>query len=260
MERIQWVVPREKRRSFLDEKPLGLFLGYLFPFKFFPLDKKLIILLLLIAFRPVLKAQDWAGLGRYHADNERLAQQLDPGDRVVFMGNSITDFWIRQSPEFFSGNDFIGRGLSGQTSPQMLLRFRADVIDLHARAVVLLAGTNDIAGNTGPSTLKMIEDNIESMVELAKANKIKVILCSLPPATGFKSRPPERIDSLNAWIKGYTTRQRLGWVDYYTALVDDQKKFQPKYSDDGLHPNKEGYRVMERLALPEVRRWVKKRK
>lgn len=224
------------------------------------MNKKLIFLLLPIAFRPALHAQDWPNLNRYRAANQELAQLPVPADRVVFLGNSITDFWIRQSPEFFSGNDFVDRRISGQTSPQMLLRFRADVLDLHPRAVVLLAGTNDIAGNTGPSTLNMIEDNIQSMVELARTHKISVILCSLPPATGFEKRPPERIDSLNAWIRDYATRQKLGWVDYYTALVDDQKKLQTKYSEDGLHPNKEGYKVMEGLVLPVIRKWVKKRK
>ena len=150
-----------------------------------------------------LHAQDWPNLGRYQDEDVKLSAETNRGDRVVFMGNSITDFWIQASPEFFADNDFIDRGIATQTSPQMLLRFRQDVLDLHARAVVILAGTNDLAGNTGPSTLKMIEDNIQCMSELAATNHMHVILCSVLPTSDFTGRPPKRIDSLNAWIRAY---------------------------------------------------------
>jgi lysophospholipase L1-like esterase len=205
------------------------------------------------------KAQDdWPNLARYRDANTELKSQANPGDRGVFMGNSITDFWIENSPEFFKDNDFIDRGISGQTSPQMLIRFRADVIDLHPKVVAILAGTNDIAGNTGPSTLEMIENNIMSMAELATANKIKVILCSLLPASDFQSRPPEKIDSLNAWLRNYAASHKMKYVDYYSAFVDKDKGFKKEYSEDGLHPNKAGYAIMEQLVLSVIRRMVKK--
>lgn len=209
-------------------------------------------------------AQDWAGLGNYQQRNAQL--KSDSGHqariRVVFMGNSITDFWIRYDPEFFSQHHFVDRGISGQTSPQMLLRFRADVIDLRPKAVVIECGTNDIAGNTGPSTLEMIEDNIMSMVELARANRIKPILGSVLPANKFPWRPAvqpaDRIIELNVWIKGYAKQQHIGYIDYYDQLVDDQKGMRPDYSEDGVHPNQKGYRVMEGLAETVIRKVIGK--
>ncbi len=149
----------------------------------------LIFLLIQINLIQFSEAQDWPDLGRYREANNKIKLGTNLGDRVIFMGNSITDFWIERSPEFFSDNDFIDRGINGQTSPQMLIRFRADVINLNPRAVVILAGTNDIAGNTGPSTLDMIEDNIRSMAELARVNSIKVILCSVLPTSDFRGDP-----------------------------------------------------------------------
>jgi lysophospholipase L1-like esterase len=197
------------------------------------------------------KAQDWPNLGRYHEENEHLKIG---GTKIsaVFFGNSITDFWIGESPEFFQKNDFADRGISGQTSPQMLLRFRADVIDLHPRVVVILAGTNDIAGNTGPMTLEMIEDNIVSMAELAKINHIKVILCSVLPTSDFQNRPPEKIDSLNNWLKQYSTSSAARYLNFYSSFVDKNKGMKPEYTGDGLHPNKRGYEIMEGLALPLI--------
>jgi lysophospholipase L1-like esterase len=210
-----------------------------------------VLVLSLLSFNLSANAQDWPNLGRYHEDNEHLKTGGTKID-AVFLGNSITDFWIGESPEFFEKNHFVDRGISGQTSPQMLLRFRADVIDLHPRVVVILAGTNDIAGNTGPMTLKMIEDNIVSLTELAKINNITVILCSVLPTSDFKNRPPEKIDSLNNWQKQYSIGNRISYLDYYSSFVDANKGMKPEYTGDGLHPNKRGYELMEGLVGPLI--------
>ncbi|MDP4131802.1 MAG: SGNH/GDSL hydrolase family protein [Bacteroidota bacterium] len=206
------------------------------------------------------EAQDWPGFARYRDANEALKSSPAPGDRVVFMGNSITDAWINASPEFFEKNHYVDRGISGQTSPQMLVRFRADVISLKPKAVLLLCGTNDIAGNTGPSTLEMIEDNIMSMAELAKANKIKMILCSVLPAYQYPWKPEiepvEKITALNQWIKEYAEKNKFAYLDYYSSLVDDRKGMKSIYSKDGVHPNEAGYQVMEKLAEPLIKKLI----
>ena len=175
------------------------------------------------------------------------------------MGDSITEFWSELYPDFFVGKPYINRGISGQTTPQMLIRFRADVIALKPTMVVLLAGANDIAGNTGPSTLEMILNNIISMVELAKANQIKVILCSLLPAYDFPwktgSFPAEKIETFNAMLKEYADANDILYLDYYSAMVDERKGLKAVYADDGVHPNKTGYEVMGALvekAIAEV--------
>ena len=164
------------------------------------------------------------------------------------MGDSITEFWSELYPEFFVGKPYINRGISGQTTPQMLIRFRADVIALKPTMVILLAGANDIAGNTGPSTLEMILDNIISMMELAKANQIKIILCSLLPAYDFPwktgSLPAEKIATFNAMLKKYADENNILYLDYYSAMVDERKGLKTAYADDGVHPNKMGYEVM----------------
>ena len=164
------------------------------------------------------------------------------------MGDSITEFWSALCPEFFAGKPYINRGISGQTTPQMLIRFRADVIALKPTIVVLLAGANDIAGNTGPSTLEMILDNIISMAELAKANQIEMILCSLLPAYDFPwktgSFPAEKIVTFNAMLKNYADANEILYLDYYSAMVDERKGLKTAYADDGVHPNKTGYEVM----------------
>ena len=200
----------------------------------------------------LVNAQDWANLGHYRPDNEKLTNNPAANTKVVYMGDSITDFWIGASPQFFAQNGYADRGISGQTSPQMLLRFRTDVIELKPKAVVLLCGTNDIAGNTGPSTLEMIEGNITSMAQLAKANKIKVILCSVLPANRFgwkpDLKPADSIIMLNNWIKNYAKSKHFSYVDYYPALVDSEKGLKKEYSADGVHPNKEGYAVMESIV------------
>ncbi len=170
--------------------------------------------------------QDWANLNRYNNDNA-LLQPLDLGqNRIVFMGDSITEFWLQIYPEFFAGKPYINRGISGQTTPQMLIRFRADVINLQPAIVVLLAGVNDIAGNTGPSKVEMITNNIFSMVELAKVNQIKVILCSVLPASDFpwkKGMPPaEKIMALNTKLKEYALANEIIYLDYFSAMVDEK--------------------------------------
>jgi lysophospholipase L1-like esterase len=220
-----------------------------------------ILVLVQIIQSQFCEAQDWPGFGRYHDSNEVLKAAPRSGDRVVFMGNSITDFWIKASPDFFEQHHYIDRGISGQTSPQMLVRFRADVISLKPKAVVLLCGTNDIAGNTGPSTLEMIEDNIVSMAELARANGIRVVLCSVLPASAFpwkpEVHPAEKIIALNQWIKKYAEEHEMIYLDYYSSLVDDKGGMKPDYSKDGVHPNKAGYQVMEDLAEPVIEKAIR---
>ncbi len=196
--------------------------------------------------------QDWNQLGRYHQDNDRVkALPADPG-RVVFMGDSITDGWkLAQS---FPGKPYVNRGISGQTTPQMLVRMYPDVIDLKPAALIILAGTNDIARNTGPETLTMIEENFRAMTELAQAHGIKVILCSLTPISDYTKskqstgRPPADILKLNAWLKEYTAQAHAVFADYYGATVDDKGMLREGYSGDGLHPNEKGYELMAPLA------------
>ena len=195
---------------------------------------------------------DWANLKKYQKENAILHSSETNPKRIVFMGDSITEFWSVLCPEFFAGKPYINRGISGQTSPQMLIRFRADVIALKPTIVVILAGANDIAGNTGPSTLEMITDNIFSMAELAKVHQIKVILCSVLPAYDFPwkrgSFPSEKIIKLNTIIQEYADANEILYLDYYSALVDEQKGLKSAYADDGVHPNKNGYEVMNPLV------------
>ena len=190
---------------------------------------------------------------RYKQANDTLAGPIRGESRVVFMGNSITEGWNNLSPAFFKENPFIGRGISGQTTPQMVLRFRQDVVDLQPKAVVILAGTNDIAGNTGPSTLKMIMDNISSMVELAQSNNIKPILCSVLPANRFswrpEAKPADSVIELNRLLKTYAQKNKITYVDYYSSMVDNEKGLKKEYSGDGVHPNATGYAVMEGIIL-----------
>ena len=207
-------------------------------------------------------AQDWPNLNRYRSDNQTNleARRNDPSDAqkswVVFMGNSITQNWASMDPEFFTSHNYLGRGISGQTSPQMLLRFRQDVIDLSPKAVVILAGTNDIAGNTGPSSVEMIMDNIESMVQLAQANDIEVVLCSVLPANRYgwapDVKPADTIIELNRQIKAYAEANRIVYVDFYTPLVDDQKGLNDAYGRDGVHPTIDGYKIMEPLVVEGI--------
>jgi lysophospholipase L1-like esterase len=209
-----------------------------------------------------LQAQDWANLGRYKNENAKLELPKTNEKRVVFMGNSITEGWIKKDPDFFSGKPYVNRGISGQTTPQMLLRFQADVIALKPKVVVILAGINDIAGNTGPSTLEMIEDNISSMSVLAKSAGIKVILSSVLPAYDFPWRPglspAEKVVDLNKWIKNYASKNGFIYLDYYSPMVDDRKGLKAEYTTDGVHPNEKGYKIMEPLVEKAIALALKK--
>ena len=203
-------------------------------------------------------AQDWANLSKYEAENTKIKSQKEVEKRVVFMGDSITEFWLKIHPEFFEGKPYLDRGISGQTTPQMLLRFRQDVINLHPEVVVILAGVNDIAGNTGPTSNQNIMGNIVSMVELAKANKIKVILCSILPAVNFNWRPndkaAETIIQLNQLIKAYAINQHIPFVDYHAAMADKKKGLPKEFSEDGVHPNIKGYKTMELLLEQAIQK------
>jgi len=196
--------------------------------------------------------QDWANLGQFKEDNKTIGLPAQGEKRVVFMGNSITSGWLSTMPSFFAGKPYINRGISGQTSPQMLLRFRQDVIALKPACVVILAGTNDIAGNTGPSTLEMIEDNIASMAELALKNKIKVVLCSVLPVFDYpwKSglQPADKIITLNKWVAKFAKENKCIYLDYHSAMADERNGLKAAYGNDGVHPNEAGYKVMAVLA------------
>lgn len=195
---------------------------------------------------------DWPALKHFREAN---AQLPDPGpeeNRVVFMGNSITIGWLNSMPSFFEGKPYINRGISGQTTPQMLLRFRQDVIDLQPKVVVILAGTNDIAGNTGPSSLEMIMDNIKSMSELARANDIKVVLSSVLPAYDYPWRPGlephKKIPALNQMIRDYAKQQGIIYLDYFSALDNGKNGMDKQLAEDGVHPTQKGYQLMAPLA------------
>lgn len=208
--------------------------------------------------------RDWAGLTRFAQANTELLALAGTKVKVVFMGNSITEGWMEQHPQFFTENGFVARGISGQTSAQMLVRFRQDVINLHPKVVVILAGTNDVAENTGPYSLEHTMGNIVSMCELAKANDIKVVLCTLTPANRFPWNPgitdaTAKIETLNARITAYAKQNKLQLVDYYTPLVTGRERaFDPGKSSDGVHPTLAGYAVMEPLVLKAIRKHVKK--
>jgi lysophospholipase L1-like esterase len=204
------------------------------------------------------KLDDWPQLGRYRAENAALAPAGADEQRVVFYGDSITDAWGRRpnTGEFFLGKPYVNRGISGQTTPQMVVRFRQDVINLHPAAVVILAGTNDVAGNTGPMTPEMTEDNFRSMVDLAKANGIRVIVASITPAADYPWRkglaPAPKIKALNDWLKGYCVMHSVTYLDYYAALADENGGMKEGTSFDGVHPNAKGYAIMGPLAQAAI--------
>jgi lysophospholipase L1-like esterase len=222
--------------------------------------------------------QDWNQLGRYHQANQQLKKQPADPKRVVFMGDSITDLWRLE--EYFPGKAYVNRGIGGQTTPQMLVRMYPDVIDLKPAVMVVLAGTNDIARNTGPMTSEMIQENIMAMTELAQHHGIKVILCSILPVSDYpfwrqqtgpgaptagpgpggprakmtEGRPPADILKLNAWMKDYAARANAIYVDYFKVVVDEKGWLKDAYSADGLHPNAEGYKVMAPIVAAAIQK------
>jgi lysophospholipase L1-like esterase len=204
------------------------------------------------------KLEDWPQLGRYRTDNAALAPATEGARRVIFYGDSITDSWGRRADtgEFFPGKPYVNRGISGQTTPQMVVRFRQDVIDLRPAAVVILGGTNDIAGNTGPMTLQMTEDNFRSMIDLAKANGIQVIVASILPVADYPWKtglvPAPKIRTLNDWLKGYCVNHSVAYLDYYSAMVGRDGGMKPGISFDGVHPNAQGYAIMAPLAQAAI--------
>lgn len=198
---------------------------------------------------------DWAHLKKYEQSNSELKKINDP-NRVVFMGNSITEGWSFLDKDFFINNPFVNRGIGGQTTPQMLIRFKPDVVNLNPKAVVILAGINDIAENTGPVTIENIAENIISMAEIAKANEIKVFICSTLPAIDFPwspgMEPGPKVIKLNSILKNYCNSNNIPYVDYFSAMSDDKGGLKvPEYTtaDDLVHPNLAGYKVMEKIIL-----------
>jgi lysophospholipase L1-like esterase len=200
--------------------------------------------------------QDYNGFNRYHADDEKLKGQPAEAGRVVFMGDSITDGW--KLSQYFPGKPYVNRGIGGQTTPQMVVRMFEDVVNLKPSAMIVLAGTNDIARNTGPETIEMIEDNFQAMTELAQAHGIKVILCSLTPISDYGprpmsgSRPPSDILKLNAWIKDYAAKSHAVFADYFAAIVDEKGMLKDGFSRDGLHPNDKGYELLAPVAAAAI--------
>ena len=205
---------------------------------------------------------DWAFLARYREANAALGAPKPGETRVVFMGNSITDAWAKSFPAQFPGKPYVGRGISGQTTPQMLVRFRQDVVALQPKVVVILAGINDIAGNTGPSTQAMIADNLMSMTEIAKANGIRVVLSSVLPAYDFPWRrgigPAPKVVALNAWLKCYAAQTGAVYLDYYSKLADARGGLSPEMASDGVHPTEAGYRIMAPMAEAAIQEALKR--
>lgn len=197
----------------------------------------------------LVSAQDWANFGRYEKSNSEVTQK----PKAVFMGDSITDGWARADPDFFTDNNFIGRGISGQTTSHMLVRFQRDVVDLAPKYVLILAGTNDIAKNNGDITLANVLGNIKSMCEIAKANKIKPVICSVLPADRFGWRPgltpAKDIVRLNEMLKAYADSQKIMYIDYYSVLADENGGLPAKHASDGVHPNLSCYKIMEQIVL-----------
>jgi lysophospholipase L1-like esterase len=218
------------------------------------MKKILLFPVLFVALGLFAETKDWAQFYRYEGKNDSLTTR----PAVVFMGNSITDCWADTVPAFFADNNFVGRGISGQVSSQMLVRFQEDVINLHPKVVVICCGTNDIAQNNGYISLEHILQNIKSMCELARANKIKPVVCSTLPSKGFKWRPEIKpandIIRLNEMIKAYAKENKIPYVDYHSALKDEENGLPRKYSKDGVHPNAQGYAVMESVIMPILKK------
>jgi lysophospholipase L1-like esterase len=200
------------------------------------------------------KLDDWPQLERYRAEDASLPAPEGGVKRVVFYGDSITDAWGRRpgAGEFFPGKPYVNRGISGQTTPQMLVRFQQDVVHLKPALMVILAGTNDIAGNTGPSSPEMMEDNFESMIAIARANNIKVVIASILPADHYAWKPgvqpAEQIRAMNVRLKAMCAREGLVYLDYYSAMVNANGGLDPELAKDGVHPTAKGYAIMAPLA------------
>lgn len=208
----------------------------------------------------LLSAQDWPQLQKYQSDNAKILDEKTPV-KVVFMGNSITQGWADMRPEFFKEHGFVGRGIGGQTTPQMLLRLRQDVLELKPEAVVILAGINDIAQNTGPITLKETLGNIQSMAELALAHGINPIICSVLPANSFPWRPEiiptQQVIDLNSQLQRWALEKHLVYVDFYTPMVDEKHGLKSDLGYDTVHPNVAGYQVMEPILLKALNQLLK---
>jgi lysophospholipase L1-like esterase len=205
-----------------------------------------------------LLLRDWPNLARYRNEDARIPSPAIGEVRVVFLGDSITDFWGRKYGKFFSGKPYFNRGISGQTTPQMLIRLQQDVIALKPTVVVILAGTNDLAGNTGPESLEDIEANLASIVQLANTNGIRTVLSSILPVCDYihprtAGRPPQKIIELNSWMKSYCARSSCVYLDYYTSMVDGQGMLAKDLTNDCLHPNDAGYAVMQPIAEQAIR-------
>ena len=202
--------------------------------------------------------QDWPNLKRYEDENLLLGDPQENEKRVVFMGDSITEEWSRLYPNYFEERSYINRGIGGQTTPQMLIRFKQDVVDLRPAVVVILAGTNDIAGNTGPSNVKMITDNIFSMATIATAHGIQVVLSSVLPVYRYDWSPeivdpPSTIDAVNECLKEYAESNGSYYLDYFSEMVDDKRGLKKEYTPDGVHPNEKGYELMSSIAEKKLK-------
>ncbi len=205
--------------------------------------------------------KDWANLSKYIEENREILQKPLEDNRIIFFGDSITEQWKEIMPEYFSEHKYVNRGIGGQTTPQMLIRFRQDVVKLNPSLVIILAGTNDIAGNTGPSSLEMIMDNIMSMVEISTANGIKVILSSVLPAYDYfwapGLQPADKIFELNRLIKSYADKKAIEYLDYYSKLVDEKKGLVESFTIDGVHLNEKGYKIMIPIAQEGISKALK---
>ena len=202
--------------------------------------------------------QDWPNLKRYEDENLSLGYPQENEKRVVFMGDSITEEWSRLYPNYFEERSYINRGIGGQTTPQMLIRFKQDVVDLRPAVVVILAGTNDIAGNTGLSNVKMITDNIFSMATIATAHGIQVVLSSVLPVYLYEWSleiidPPSTIDAVNERLKEHAASNGIEYLDYFSEMVDDRKGLKKEYTPDGVHPNEKGYELMSAIAEKKLK-------
>lgn len=214
--------------------------------------KLTLLSLLAISTSAMAQNKDWPNIGKYEKANAKAGEPAKDEKRVVYMGDSITDFWIGTDSTFFAGKPYFDRGISAQTTGQMLVRFREDVINLKPAVVVILAGINDIAENNGPSKLEDVMGNLISMAELARANKIKVVIASVMPAAAFPWRPTidpkPKVKALNDMIKEYTAKNKFVYLDYFTAMADENAGLPKNLSKDGVHPNLDGYKMMEPLA------------